>query len=68
MKFLVYPELSTNSKRAMRRKKTRWGRPAQYNPHGDLLQRLSQKLGMTIDQVQAQIEAERAELLKNDLT
>jgi hypothetical protein len=65
MTILLYPRLSTCSKRALMKTKKRWGYSYSYNPKGNLLQRLSNETGMTIEQVYHQLQAERVELLKD---
>lgn len=64
MDLIAYFRLSTCSKRAISRKKTRFGRPYQYVPRGRLLIRLSRELGMTKEAVYQQLMRERAYLLK----
>ena len=65
MNLLVYPRLSTCSKRAMLRVGKRYGHYYYYTPRGHLLNRLTRELGMTHDQVIAQIHKERQLLLRH---
>ncbi len=62
--LLVWPRLSTCSKRAMMRTKKRWGHPNKYYPQVQLLNRLSDELNMTKEQVLDQIDKEQAFLLR----
>lgn len=64
MKLIVYPLLSTRSRRSFSRKKTKWGHPHFYQPRIDLLARLSYELGMTKEGVLDQIAKEREYVLK----
>lgn len=63
MDFLLYDRLSTCSKRALRRIKGRGGRPYQYRPRGNLLQRLASETGMTVSAVYLQLMDERDALI-----
>lgn len=63
--LLVWPLLSTRSKRAMLRTKKKWGHPVTYYPRQRLLQRLSEELKMSKEQVLDQIDTEQAFLLKH---
>jgi hypothetical protein len=69
MNLIFYPQLGTRSKRALMRR-TRQShkgpQPSQYRPKGNLLARLARESGMTIDQVHAQLQKERAYLLQHD--
>ena len=60
---IAYARMSTRSRRAMLRKKTRHGRPYEYKPRITLLTRLSAELGMSIEEVLDQIVREREFLL-----
>ncbi len=62
--LLVWPRLSTCSKRAFIRTKKRWGHPYTYQPQARLLHRLTQELNMSEDAVLEQIQKERSYLLK----
>ena len=62
--FLLYPKLSTCSKRAIRRAKRRNGMPYNYVPHGNLIRRLSRETGLSIDDVYSRLIEERAEILR----
>jgi len=57
--------LGTDSKKALTKKNSRWGKPYIYRPRGTLLTRLSNETGLTLDQVRSQLEKEREHLLKN---
>ncbi len=68
MELLFYPTLGTRSKRALTRRTRqthRGSQPHTYRPKGTLLNRLARESGMTIDQVYAQLQKERAYLLKD---
>lgn len=68
MNLIFYPQLGTRSKRALirRTRQTHKGpRPHTYRPKGTLLNRLSRETGMTTDQVYAQLQKERAYLIKD---
>lgn len=62
--IILYPKLSTRSKRAILKIKKRYGRLYHYKPKGILLERLAKETGWTIDQVHDQLLRERAVLLK----
>jgi hypothetical protein len=64
MNLIVYPRLSTRSRRAMLRLKRRSGKPCVYTPHGDLLDRLVGELKLSKEQVLEQIKQERQYLIK----
>ncbi len=69
MNLTLYPKLSTRSKKALTRKNSRWGKPYNYQPRGNLLTRLARETGLTIDQVRSQLEREREYLIaQNYLT
>ena len=55
MELKLYPKLSTNSKRALRRQKKEWGHPYHYEPRLKLLKRLSQETGMSLTEVRNQL-------------
>ncbi|MEG5018263.1 MULTISPECIES: hypothetical protein [unclassified Microcoleus] len=63
MNLTLYPKLGTDSKKALTRKTSRWGRPYNYRPRGNLLERLARETGQTINQVRSQLEKEREYLL-----
>lgn len=65
MKLIIYPRLSTRSKRAIVKTTKQWGHFHRYEPKPELLQRLSQELGWTEQEVLQQIREERAWLLKH---
>lgn len=64
-KLVIYPLLSTRSKRAIRRKKKKWGHPYYYRPKDILIQRLADDLKWTKAMVREQLEQEREFLLKH---
>lgn len=69
MNLTFYPKLSTRSKKALMRKNNRWGKPYNYKPRGNLLARLANETGLTVDQVWVQLQKEREYLIsQNDLT
>ncbi len=63
MELVAYFKLSTCSKRAISRKKTRFGRDYQYSPRGRLLERLARELNMSKGAVLSQLMQEREYLL-----
>ena len=69
MNLILYPKLGTRSKRALVRTNRRGFKKAgthSYSPKGTLLTRLAHETGMTIHQVYAQLQKERAYLLTQD--
>jgi hypothetical protein len=60
MKLIIFPRLSTRSKRAFVRFKKKYGRHYDYNPRGDLLKRLRFELQWSNEQIYDQIAKERA--------
>lgn len=64
MELLFYPVLSTRSKRAMKRRRSRGGRPYMYKPRQDLLENLAAKYDMGVEQVHDQLIREHL-YLKN---
>lgn len=65
MNLLIYPRLGTPSRRAMKKIKGRFGQPYEYRPRFNLVERLSEELGITPAQVLDLIEAEREFLIKS---
>lgn len=63
--IILYPRLSTRSKRALLKTKGRFGKPYFYAPRGTLLQRLSSETGMSLEQVSQQLMKERHQLLRD---
>ena len=63
MNLILYPKLGTDSKKALTRKNGRWGKPYNYKPRGNLLERLAHQTGMTLDEVRSQLEKEREYLI-----
>lgn len=68
MVLIAYSKMSTRSKRAMARAKTRHGQPYEYRPRITLIQRLSSELNMSYEQVIDRIEREREYLLSRHCT
>jgi hypothetical protein len=66
MELLLYPKLSTRSRRAIRKEKGRWGHPYDYRPRGNLLSRLAFETGLSKEQVYDQLLKERHYLLSKD--
>jgi transposase len=64
MQLILYPKLSRDSKTALTREKKKWGHPYIYNPRGDLLERLMDETGWTLDEVYNQLQKEREYILK----
>ncbi len=65
MNLKLYPLLNLRSKRAMLRRRKRWGHYYSYKPKYILLSRLSQQTGMTIDGVRQRLQDEREWLLEH---
>ncbi|MEG4270112.1 MULTISPECIES: hypothetical protein [unclassified Microcoleus] len=63
MNLILYPKLSTRSRKALTRKNRRWGKPYSYRPRGRLLERLARETNSNITQVRLQLEKEREYLL-----
>jgi hypothetical protein len=59
MELLIYPLLSTRSRRAISRARGKYGRPYDYRPRIDLINNLAADLRMSQDQVLDQIKRER---------
>ncbi len=66
MELLLYPKLSTCSRRAIKRKRGRYGNPYEYRPYGNLVRRLSQETGQSQEWVLDQLTKERNYLLAQD--
>lgn len=65
MNLILYPKLSTRSRRAIRKTKTSFGRTYFYKPRGHLLERLSKETGLDVEAVYNQLMKERAYLVTN---
>ncbi|HEY9657739.1 MAG TPA: hypothetical protein V6C65_04680 [Allocoleopsis sp.] len=65
MRLIIYPKLSTCSKRSFIRLRGRFGNPHLYHPRIDLIRRLQYELGWTELQVLSRIEEEREYLLQH---
>lgn len=63
MKLIIYPLLSTRSRRAIVKTNKKWGWLYQYNPRQILIDRLILELGWTETQVREQIYKERKFLI-----
>ncbi len=63
MELLLYPKLSTCSRRAIKRVRGRWGRPVEYRPYGNLVRRLSKETGQSAEWVLDQLARERKYLI-----
>jgi len=69
MDLIFYPQLGTRSRRALLRTNRRGFKKAEthvYRPKGTLLVRLAREFGMDVGQVAAQLQKERAYLLKQN--
>jgi len=64
MNLLLYPLLSTCSKRSLLKTKNRGQRDYLYNPRGKLLERLATETGLSKAQVYEQLLQEREYLIK----
>lgn len=62
--LICYGLLNNCSRRAIRRKRTRWGKIYKYTPRSDLLENLAKELGWSKEQVRQQLYKERAFLLE----
>jgi hypothetical protein len=62
-RIFLYPQLSTNSKRALTRLRKRFGQPYTYQPRGHLLERLARENNLTKEQVYQQLLRERRAIL-----
>lgn len=65
MKLVVYPKLSTRSRRAIRRVYWKFGNFYEYKPRGNLIERLAKQLQMSKSDVLDQIQKERQFLIKD---
>jgi len=63
MDLKLYPLLGTRSRRAFWRIRGKYGKPYFYNPRGDLLVNLSEKTGLSIEEVYQQLLEERKHLV-----
>ena len=62
--LILYPQLSTRSRRAIKRVRGRFGHPYTYNPRGTLLERLARDNGLTIQASYEQLLRERQALIQ----
>jgi hypothetical protein len=60
---IAYARMGTRSRRAMVRTQKAFGRPYEYRPRITLVRRLSQELGLTLEQTLDQIQKEREFLI-----
>jgi hypothetical protein len=58
--MMLFDRLSTCSRRALLRKRKRFGHPSNYTPQRRLLNRISIETGLTPEQVLIQLRKERA--------
>lgn len=65
MELIIYPLLSTTSKRAIIKVKKKWGHYYEYTPRNVLILRLAEDLNWTEEAVRRQIVKEREFLTKN---
>lgn len=65
MDLIIYPRLSTCSKRAILKERKKWGHIYVYVPKKTLIDRLRSELGWSEQQVLDQIWAEREWLIKH---
>lgn len=63
MELILYPKLSTCSRRAIRRVNGRWGTPYEYKPRGNLIRRLSEETGYSMEWVADRLMEERTYLI-----
>jgi hypothetical protein len=64
MELELYFKLGTCSRRAISKKTKKGGKPYNYRPRGDLLHRLSEETGKSLEDVLKQLERERALILE----
>jgi len=62
--LILYPKLSTNSRRALFKTRRGWNHRYTYKPRSRLLARLSQESGLSKEAVIEQLNKEREILLK----
>lgn len=62
MELVIYPRLSTRSRRALVRTNKQYGNLYTYKPRGNLIRRLAQDLNWTPEKVLEQIKKERKHL------
>lgn len=65
---IAYARMGTTSRRALVRTKKRLGQPYEYRPRITLLNRLSDELGMSVEQVADQIQRERQWFIERQRT
>jgi hypothetical protein len=65
MDLVLFPKLSTRSRRALKRIRGKFGRHYEYNPRPRLIQRLTRETGWTKEQVWEQLFREREYLIKD---
>lgn len=58
-KILLFDRLSACSRRALLKKKKRFGHPHKYSPQRRLLNRLSRETGLTPEEVLVQLRREK---------
>lgn len=59
----LYYLLGTCSRRAIKKTKTSFGNEYRYRPRGDVLKRLSEQTGKSVEEVYNQLQRERQYLL-----
>ncbi|MBL1179444.1 hypothetical protein [Pantanalinema sp. GBBB05] len=64
MQLVIFPRLSTRSKRAFLKQRGKYGRVYYYNPRWPLVERLSRELGMPAHEVIDRAWKEREFILK----
>lgn len=64
MNLVLYPQLGTQSRRCMKRRKKTGGHPYTYNPKGNLLERLARDNNMSIEEARNKLLQERKEILE----
>jgi hypothetical protein len=64
--YYLWSQLGTTTKRAIVRRKKKFGYPYTYTPRGTLLKRLAKENGITIEQAYRQLMELRADLLRSD--
>ncbi len=65
MRTPAYYLLHRESRSAMLRTKTRWGKPYYYRPRGNLLRRISKTLNISLEEAYDMLLKEREYLLQD---
>lgn len=66
IKRKIWERLGTNSRKALRKTKKKWGHPKVYKPKSDLVKNLSYELNLPELDICLQLEEMRQEIIKLD--